>query len=211
MLVEGTLRWQVTEDCPWDLLLALALRDLGSIEDPPGFPVPRAAPAPAYVNQGSGSSYPTVLRAHAAPDPAVLRDQWQSWWGRIVVREVRRQLPVLAPPHFSAFDREVELQDLAAEYFAEASQWSAERAEEYAQRLAVVHESRVADVVDVVHRREHELRRQAAHFRLDVNVLPLARPGAWIVAPNTLVVSWTFREDSRAFRDWLTPIVEALV
>jgi hypothetical protein len=211
MLVEGTLRWQVTEDCPWDLLLALALRELGHISDASEPAVPRVVPAPAYATLSGATSYPMVLKSHVVPDPEVLRDQWRAWWERILLREVRRSLPQVAPPHFSAFDREVELQDLAAEYFGEAAQWATDRSEEYAQELGSVHEKRVADVVEVVQRREHELRRQAAHFRLDVNVLPLARPGAWIVAPHTIVVSWSFREDSRAFRAWLEPIVAALV
>lgn len=211
MLVEGTLRWQVTEDCPWDLLLALALRELGSIQDASDPVIPRVVPAPVYAGLGAAASYSMTLRTHIANDPLVLRDQWRAWWERILVREVRAQLPPVAPPHFSAFDREIELQDLAAEYFEDAARWADERSREYARRLESVQEARIADIVQVVHDREHELRRQSAHFRLDISVLPLSRAGAWIVAPHSIVVSESFREDSRAFRAWLAPIVAALV
>lgn len=211
MLVEGTLRWQVTEDCPWDLLLALALRELGSIQDASDPPLPRVVPAPVFAARGAAASYSTTLRTHLANDPVVLREQWRAWWERILIREVRAQLPPVAPPHFSAFDRELELQDLAAEFFDDAAGWAAERSAEYAHRLESVQESRISDIVHVVHEREHELRRQSAHFRLDINVLPLSRAGAWIVAPHSIVVSESFREDSRAFRAWLAPIVAALV
>ena len=59
--------------------------------------------------------------------------------------------------------------------------------------------------------REHELRRQAGYFRLDLDVLPLAEKGAWIVGPHTVVVSATLRDDSQALRAWLRPLVTALV
>ncbi len=45
MFVEGTLRWQVTEDCPWDLLMALALRDLAGLTEVERPPIPRVFPA----------------------------------------------------------------------------------------------------------------------------------------------------------------------
>jgi hypothetical protein len=73
------------------------------------------------------------------------------------------------------------------------------------------HAKRSADIVDVVRDREHELRRQAGYFRLDIAVLPLAEPGAWIVGPNSIVISQSMRENSAAFRAWFRPIVEALV
>ncbi|ERK69858.1 hypothetical protein N136_03810, partial [Leifsonia aquatica ATCC 14665] len=49
MFVEGTLRWQVTEDCPWDLLMALAIRDLAGLAAAGEPPLPRLAPALAPV------------------------------------------------------------------------------------------------------------------------------------------------------------------
>ena len=68
-----------------------------------------------------------------------------------------------------------------------------------------------ADIVDIVREREHELRRQAGSFRLDIEALPLAEPGAWVVGPDTVVVSWSLRDDHAAFREWFEPLVAALV
>ena len=65
--------------------------------------------------------------------------------------------------------------------------------------------------MDVVRNREHVLRRQAGSFRLDMCIMPLAAKGAWIVAPHTVVVSQSLRNDPVAFRDWFTPIVNVLV
>ena len=57
----------------------------------------------------------------------------------------------------------------------------------------------------------NELRRQAGSFRLDIEALPLAEPGAWVVGPDTVVVSWSLRDDHAAFREWFEPLVAALV
>jgi hypothetical protein len=211
MFVEGTLRWQVTEDCPWDLLMALALRDLGDITDATDPLLPKVIPAPAYVSRSASASGSTLVRRSPPTKPDVLREQWRAWWSRTLVRETRPAGTQLKPPHFSLFDRELELQDLVADHFADATAWTEERHDEYMRLSAAKHDQRVADIVEVVHQREHELRRQAAYFRLDINILPFARPGAWIVAPHTVVVSSSFRHDSRAFREWFIPLVAAIV
>jgi len=46
---------------------------------------------------------------------------------------------------------------------------------------------------------------------LDLEVLPICRPGAWVVAPDTIVVSESLRDDREAFREWLRPLVHGLV
>jgi hypothetical protein len=211
MFVEGTLRWQVTEDCPWDLLMALALRDLGGLTDVGDPVLPPVVPAVERVAQGAWGAHSAVALAATAIDRSLLRSQWQAWWERTLVRESRPITTQLKPPHFAVFDRELELQDLAAEYYADALAWTTARHEEYARLSMAQHAVRAADIVDVVRDREHELRRQAGYFRLDLAVLPFEAKGAWIVAPHTVIVSDSLREDAVAFRAWFAPVVAALV
>lgn len=219
MFVEGTLRWQVTEDCPWDLLMALAVRDLaglGAAGDPP---LPRLTPALAPVLRANTGAHPVIPssrvggRRHPPQHGAgsAVDDQWRAWFDVAVDRERRPVGGMLRPPHFAVFDRAIELQDVVIEHYDAASTWAHERHAEYVQASLLNHVRRAADIVDVVREREHELHRQAGYFRLDLDVLPLSSPGAWIVGPHTVVVSASLRDDSRAFRDWFRPLVSALV
>ncbi|WP_158863798.1 hypothetical protein [Leifsonia sp. AG29] len=225
MFVEGTLRWQVTEDCPRDLLMALAVRDLVGLKGVGDPVLPPLAPSVAPVLQPHGSR---EVRRPAAPgagargagagsaerssrSPRALEQQWLAWFAAAVDREHRPLTGLLQPPHFPAFDRAIDLQDVIIAHYDAAAVWAEERHQEYASAAAEHHARRAADIVDVVHEREHELRRQAGYFRLDIDVLPLAESGAWIVGPHTVVVSASLREDSAAFRDWFRPMVAALV
>jgi hypothetical protein len=215
MFVEGTLRWQVTEDCPWDLLMALALRDLAGLTMVERPPIPRVFPPVTRVMHPASGSHPLprpTVQGHApSPDRAALADQWRAWWEFSLQRERRPIVTQVKPPHFEVFDRAIELQDLVTEHYEEAVAWTTERHAEYAELSLLQHSRRAADIVDVVRDREHELRRQAGYFRLDIYVLPLVEPGAWIVAPHTVVVSTSLRDDSVAFRDWFAPVIAALV
>lgn len=207
MFVEGTLRWQVTEDCPWDLLIALALRDLAGLGAGVAHALPAVAPALVPVLQGG------VGGGHAAA-PALrgaLTAQWDALFDAAADREHRPLTPLLQPPHFAALDRALELQDFVLAHHEAAARWAREQHAEYARVSVEQHARRAADIVDVVHEREHDLRRQAGYFRLDIDVLPLAETGAWIVGPHTIVVSTSLRDDSRAFRAWFRPLVAALV
>lgn len=207
MFVEGTLRWQVTEDCPWDLLVSLALRDLAGLEAV-GEPVlPRLSPAVVPALHGGAGATSTVPR----PGRELLERQWLALFEAAADREHRGPSPLLQPPHFAALDRAIELQDLVIAHYDVAARWARDRHAEYARASIEHHARRAADIVDVVHEREHELRRQAGYFRLDIDVLPLAERGAWIVGPHAVVVSISMRDDSRAFRNWFRPLVAALV
>lgn len=231
MFVEGTLRWQVTEDCPWDLLMALAVRDLTGIGGMVEPALPRMEPAVAPALQASRTqpadgrtrarpaspigSRPARAAGSGARSPggtaASLAAQWQAWFEVVSDRHRRLGAPVLHPPHFEAFDRAIELQDAVIAHYDAAAGWAAARHADYVAASADYHARRAADIVDVVREREHELRRQAGYFRLDLDVLPLAEKGAWIVGPHTVVISASLRDDSAAFRDWLRPLVAALV
>jgi len=219
MFVEGTLRWQVTEDCPWDLLMALAVRDLAGLGSAGEPALPRLAPALAPVvtaNTGAHPVVPSSAGRRSRTDPGTgeggsLADQWRAWFDVAVDRERRPLGGMLHPPHFEVFDRAIELQDVVIEHYEVAASWAHERHAEYVQASLLNHARRAADIVDVVREREYELRRQAGYFRLDLDVLPLSSPGAWIVGPHTVVVSASLRDDSPAFRDWFRPLVSALV
>ena len=207
MFVEGTLRWQVTEDCPWDLLIALALRDLAGLGAGVAHALPAVAPALVPVLQGGVGGG----RAAAPALRGALTAQWDALFDAAADREHRPLTPLLQPPHFAALDRALELQDCVLAHHEAAARWARERHAEYARVSVEQHARRAADIVDVVHEREHDLRRQAGYFRLDIDVLPLAETGAWIVGPHTIVVSTSLRDDSRAFRAWFRPLVAALV
>ncbi|MFF2051565.1 hypothetical protein ACFVU2_08170 [Leifsonia sp. NPDC058194] len=219
MFVEGTLRWQVTEDCPWDLLLALAVRDLAGLGAAGEPSLPRLTPAPAPViraNTGAHPVLPAPTAHHRRPaaetgEPGTLAEQWRAWFDVAVDRERRPPGGMVHPPHFAVFDRAIELQDVVIDHYDEAAAWAHQRHAEYVQASLLNHARRAADIVDVVREREHELRRQAGYFRLDIDVLPLSIPGAWIVGPHTVVISASLRDDSPAFRDWFRPLVSALV
>ena len=208
MFVEGTLRWQVTDDCTWDLLITLALRDLAGLDNTLDPALPRVAPAVVPALRGAPER-----RGGAATLAAkgVLETQWRALFDRAADREHRPITPLLQPPHFAVLDRAIELQDIVLAQYETAAGWARERRAEYARASIEHHATRAADIVDVVHEREHDLRRQAGYFRLDIDVLPLAERGAWIVGPHTVVVSASLRDDSRAFRDWFRPLVAALV
>jgi hypothetical protein len=219
MFVEGTLRWQVTEDCPWDLLMALAVRDLAGIGGGGAPRLPRLTPALVPVLRANTGAHPVIPSTprHAAaadmasPDAESLAEQWRAWFDVAVDRERRPVGGMLRPPHFEVFDRAIGLQDVVIAHYDAAAAWAHERHAEYVQASLLNHARRAADIVDVVREREHRLRRQAGYFRLDIDVLPLSSPGAWIVGPHTVVVSASLRDDSPAFRDWFRPLVSALV
>lgn len=209
MFVEGTLRWQVTEDCPWDLLMALCLRDLGGLTDL-GDQLPPVIPAVQRA-EGGGARRRSLVHHSVQTDADELRVQWSNWWHRTLIRESRPIVSMLRPPHFTVFDRELELQDLVEEYYEDALAWTSDRRDEYITFSTSARARQAMDIVDVVRDREHVLRRQAGSFRLDMYVMPLAEKGAWIVAPQTIVVSQSLRNDAAAFRQWFTPIVHVLV
>jgi len=218
MFVEGTLRWQVTEDCPWDLLMALAIRDLAGLAGRAHPVLPALQPTVASVlsrpsAQGDGRTRtrPVPLSGSPATAPDALAEQWQAWFEVASDRHRRLTGPLLHPPHFEAFDRAIDLQDAIIAHYDAATAWAEARHAEYVGASAEHHARRAADIVEVVREREHELRRQAGYFRLDLDVLPLAEKGTWIVGPHTVVVSESLRDDSVAFRDWLRPLVAALV
>jgi hypothetical protein len=173
--------------------------------------LPRVIPPAQRVRHVAGGHASVRLVSPATRDRDALRTQWTQWWETIVRRELRPLITGLHPPHFAEFDRTLELQDLIIEHYDAAMAWAQERRDEYARVSLEQHAARAADIVDVVRDREHALRRQAGYFRLDICVLPLEQVGAWIVGPDSVVMSRSLRDDSPAFRDWFRPIVEALV
>jgi hypothetical protein len=197
MLVEGSIRWQITEDCPRDLLLALALRELGGLSDVCEEQIPPATPPLGPIGLGG-------------IDIDALAAQWRGWWAGIVRRATRPFISQVRPPHFEVFDRALELQDLVYNCYDTAMSWVEERNTEYLRTVAA-REHPLADAYELVQRRQFELRRQSGSFRLDLEVLPVRDAGAWVVAPDTIIISTSLRDDPLAFREWLKPVVIALV
>ena len=204
MLVEGTIRWQVTEDCPWDVLLALALRDLAGLAGECAETIPPVQPAPV--------PRPVALADATLDgiDRVALAAQWRGWWAGIILRETRPFMSPVRPPHFEVFDRALELQELLYRHYDEAMRWSIDRHAEY-ERSVSQRGSSLPAIYRLVQRRQLQLRRQSNSFRVDLTVLPLSQYGGWVVAPDTIVVSSSLRDDPDAFQAWFEPIVEALV
>ncbi|WP_411722529.1 hypothetical protein [Mycetocola sp.] len=197
MLVEGSIRWQITEDCPRDLLLALALRELGGLSEVCEEQIPPADPALDAVQLGG-------------IDTDALAAQWRGWWAGIVRRATRPFISQVRPPHFEVFDRALELQELVYNCYDRATTWVEDRHAEYLRAVGA-REHPLADAYELVQRRQFELRRQSGSFRLDLEVLPVRGAGAWVVAPDTVIISQALRDDPVAFREWLKPVVVALV
>lgn len=211
MFVEGTLRWKVTEDCPWDLLMALCLRDMAGLRDLGDPVLPALTPAVPVAAHSASSMAHRASQSRPAEGGEALRAQWLAWWSATAVRATRPFITALHPPHFAAFDRQLELQDLIEEHYAAASPWVEARRAEYLAAEASCRDAFAAGVILPVREREHRLRRQAGYFRLDLCVLPLAERGVWVIGPDTVAISRSLREDEPAFRAWWSSLVEVLV
>lgn len=194
--------WQVTEDSPTDLLIALYLRDAAGLV-PTGDPsLPALAP----------SAVPGWLRRDqlGAERFDVLRGEWNDWWHRLTTPSDGPRLWELEPPDFPAFAGSPELRALIVDRFDPARAWA-----------GGCHEAFGDAAVDRIHRGEHDINsivvacerqlgRKAEPFHLDLLVLPLASRGIWIIGPNRLVVSTSLRDDSGAFREAMAPFIHAL-
>jgi hypothetical protein len=198
MLVEGTIRWQVVEDAPWDLLVLLCLRDMtgiaGMLTDPlpPVDPLPRREP-----ERDPGSASELAL-------------QWQATWDRHVAQLRPSTARDFTPPHFPAFDRALEMQDALWRGFEAADRWALDRMREHA--VAERRRGAKAPVLaQLVLDREQEIHRRTTSFRLDLLVLPVAGRGGWVVGPGTVAVSAALRSDDEAFRRWMVPVIASLV
>jgi hypothetical protein len=211
--------WQVTEDSPTDLLIALYLRDAAGLL-PVGHPVlppiePSLAPLPSRTPRES-----LATGQFPAPSPTLeplpqarfdeLRKEWEAWWGRLVRPTGYPRFWELEPPEFTAFADSPELRQLLRERFREARRWAGRRHEEFGDAAVERIHRGDHDVNAVVVACERELGRRAEPFHLDVLVLPLADSDIWVIGPSVIVVSTRLRNDSPAFRDALTPLVHAL-
>jgi hypothetical protein len=197
----GNKTWQVTEDSPTDLLIALYLRDAAGLL-PAGDPVlppidPALAPRPSLV--------PLPPERQDA-----LRREWEAWWRRLVRPTNYPRLWELEPPDFEPFAGSPELRQLLRERYREAKRWADARHE-------LFHDA----AVERLHRGDHDVnivvaavKRELGHriepFHLDVLVLPVADPDIWVIGPSSIVVSTGLRNEPAAFRDALAPLVHAL-
>lgn len=205
--------WQVTEDSPTDLLIALYLRDVAGLlpaGDPQLPPIePAFAPRPVLSAHGALAQRPSV-------DPLpqerfdALRTEWEAWWRRLVLPADRPKQWELEPPEFTPFARSPELRQLLRERFPDARLWAGRRHEEFVEAAVERIHRGDHDINAVVVACQRELGRRAEPFHLDVIVLPVAEPDIWIIGPSSVVVSTRLRNDSPAFRDAVAPLVHAL-
>jgi hypothetical protein len=205
--------WQVTEDSPTDLLIALYLRDAAGLL-PAGEPMLPPID-PAFAPQAVFAPQPVATSRPSADTPGqdrfdALRTQWEAWWRRLVRPARFPKLWDLEPPEFEAFADSPELRQLLRERFREARKWAGRRHEEFGiEAVERIHRGE-HDVNAVVLACESELGRRVEPFHLDVVVLPVAERDIWIIGPSSIVVSTRLRDDSAAFREAITPLVHAL-
>jgi hypothetical protein len=211
MFVEGTLRWKVTEDCPWDMLMALCLRDMAGLRDLGDPVLPALEPAVPAVARSRAFGSRLGRARPASGRQEALRAQWLDWWSTSAALQTRPYFTAVRPPHFTAFDRQLELRELIETHYVAAARWVDEQHEAYVHHCLAHRETFAADIIMPVREREHVLRRQAGYFRLDLCVLPLSEAGAWIVAPDTIAISRSLREDVSRFRAWWRTFVDVLV
>ncbi len=209
--------WRVAEDSPTDLLIALYLRDAAGLL-PAGDPMlPPIDPpiAPTFVPPSSFAVH-AAREPRPSPEPGpqerfdALRREWEAWWQRLVHPPTFPKLWDLEPPGFDAFAGSPELRQLLAERFRDARRWAGARHEEFGDAAVERIHRGDHDVNAVVVARERELGRRAEPFHLDVHVLPVADRDIWIIGPSSIVVSTRLRNDSVAFREAMTPLVDAL-
>lgn len=194
--------WQVTEDSPTDVLIALYLRDAAGLTPTgvPSLPAIDSAVAPTPLDR----------REHSPERLDVLRAEWTDWWHRLTTPTPTPRLWELEPPHFSAFDGAPELRALLVDGFGPARRWAGARHEEFGDSSVERIRRGEHDINSVVVACERVLGRKAEPFHLVLDVLPLAERGTWIIGPSRLVVSTSLRSDSGAFRETMAPIIHAL-
>lgn len=166
------------------ILTVLYVRDALGVVDPGGLP------------RLDGTGLPAVEQ----PDPATTW-AWMRWW--ISTVEADRPGAAMLP----------DLDDLAAarigRHLDSARTWAQVANRAYREREAA---GRWRDhtIQDVVRAREAELGRRARPFRLRIEVLPLAEPGLWWIADDTVAVDVAVRDEPVLYADALGPVIEQL-
>jgi len=198
MVQESGPGWKVSADTHREMLLALYIRDLAAIE-PLGTPC--LAPLCPRVK-------PAAARELAEGSAGELRQEWQSWWERIL--RGGYSPPVMDDePDFEDFSDSPSLQHLLRAHYGNAFTWTQNRVGEYKDHCKKNTNERSALVSQLFS--ERELGGEGIEdLHLKMVELPLAEPRAWFVEPDTVLLSQDLMLDAELFRSYLLPIIEMM-
>ena len=200
----ATPSWVIRENASRSVLLALYLREVLAIASP--------AELPRLRDVGpTGSSEPRDMDQHD-----LLERQWRAWWAMTVEPE---QHPSPVPLELvDAYGTEIALPVSGAEVLAAALPphaeaalaWSEWAQEHYRTASAARRGDTYRAYAGTIAEHEREVGRRAHSFELNVEVLPLAKPGVWWIGSMTVAVTDTLRSDAAAFDDAIHPIIAEL-
>ncbi|MGL3805063.1 hypothetical protein ACSYDW_03115 [Paeniglutamicibacter sp. R2-26] len=195
MVQESGPGWKVSADTHREMLLALYIRDLAAIE-PLG--TPSLAPLWPKVK-------PAAARELGEGSAGELRQEWQSWWERILRGDYAH--PALdEEPDFADFSDSPSLQHLLRAHYGNAFTWTQNRMGEYKDYCSKNTDERLALVSQLFFEREPG-EQGDGELHLKMVELPLAEPRAWFVEPDTVLLSQDLMQDADLFRSYLQPII----
>jgi len=102
-------------------------------------------------------------------------------------------------------------QALARRHNDAASSWIADRRLEFAALEIERGRRRLDPEGEIVRSLERGLDRHVRPFRLDIRVLAVAGFHAWLTSPARVLVTIAMWKNLDAYRDWLGPVIQALV
>ena len=236
----GAAWWSVREEASRQVLLALYLRDRIGLEVPIELPhlhgvvgVPDAAAlrdirhspihgTTRHISQNHAPGHPAEppqplpFELMAEPQRSELEAQWLSWWASTVEPE-RHPSPV-ALDLVDEFGDLIALPVSGAELlidaiapFAEpALAWSDAAARRFLHYQNEPRGSLRLAYAGLIAENERAYGRRARVFNLNVQLLPLAMPGAWWIGATTIAMTDTLRGDAAGFAEALRPIIAEL-
>ncbi|MDO5743633.1 MAG: hypothetical protein Q4P23_04125 [Micrococcaceae bacterium] len=198
MVQDSGSGWSVSADTHKEMLLALYIRDLAAIES-------CGSPSLAAL---SPKVKPVSAREMAGHSTGELRQEWQSWWERII-SDTDSGIDIREEPDFSDFSDSPSLQHLLRAHYGSAYTWTQSRLGEYQDVCLGDSNELVAMVAQLLAERELEGTINRG-FHLKLVELPLAERRAWFVEPDTVILSQELIRDATLFRSYLGPIVDLL-
>jgi len=200
----ATPSWVIRENASRSVLLALYLREVLAIASPAELPRLRDV----------GPIGPQGERDMDKHD--LLERQWRAWWAMTVEPEGH---PSPVPLELvDAYGTEIALPVSGAEVLAAALPRYAEAAlawvewaqDHYRTASAARRGDSYRAYAGTIAEHEREVGRRAHSFELNVEVLPLAKPGVWWIGSMTVAVTDTLRSDAAAFDEAIHPIIAEL-
>ena len=198
MVLESGSGWKVSADIDKEMLLALYIRDLAAIE-------PLGASCLAPLSPRVKPAAARELDGNAAGE---LRQEWQSWWERILANG-RPTIDIHVEPDFADFTDSPSLQHLLRAHYGNAYTWTQNRLGEYQAYCQDNTKERLELLAHIFDELELE-GRNVEDLHLKLVELPLAERRAWFVEPDMVILSQELMRDATLFRSYLQPIIDLM-